>query len=267
MAWGTKGSDNICKFVVQRENMRYFIELAYQGTAYSGWQRQPNAMSVQQRVEEALSTLLKSQISIVGAGRTDAGVHARQMFAHTQIDAAFDPDGLTDRLNSFLPQDIAIERIFPVPDQAHARFDATARTYEYRVCLGKKPFLNDRAYALFKAPNFDLMNQVALTMLEHQDFECFSKSKTDVATYLCQVTHAQWTQRGDVWVFTIKADRFLRNMVRAVVGTLLEVGFEKMDAEGFQKVLASKNRSAAGPSVPGHALYLSKIDYPEGILP
>ena len=243
--------------------MRYFIELAYQGAAYSGWQRQPNAPSVQQTIEEALGVLLKSEIVILGAGRTDAGVHARQMFAHCDIETAFDPEQLKDRLNSYLPADIVIYRIFAVSDQAHARFDATARTYEYWVTLGKDPFLSEGAYALHRTPDFDLMNQVAQKLLSHRDFQCFSKSKTDVMTYNCVVSHAQWTQVQGTWVFTITADRFLRNMVRAVVGTLLEVGLGKMEVAEFDQVLESKNRSAAGPSVPGHALYLTKIDYPE----
>jgi tRNA pseudouridine38-40 synthase len=243
--------------------MRYFIELAYQGAAYSGWQRQPNAPSVQQTIEEALGVLLKSEIVILGAGRTDAGVHARQMFAHCDIETAFDPEQLKDRLNSYLPADIVIYRIFAVSDQAHARFDATARTYEYWVTLGKDPFLSEGAYALHRTPDFDLMNQVAQKLLSHRDFQCFSKSKTDVMTYNCVVRHAQWTQVQGIWVFTITADRFLRNMVRAVVGTLLEVGLGKMEVAEFDQVLESKNRSAAGPSVPGHALYLTKIDYPE----
>ena len=245
--------------------MRYFIELAYQGAAYSGWQRQPNAKSVQQTLEQALGVLLKSEIAIVGAGRTDAGVHARQMFAHADIETDFDPEHLTARLNSYLPADIVIHDIFLVSDQAHARFDATARTYEYWLTLGKDPFLNQSAYAIHKVPDFDLMNQVAQKLLSHRDFQCFSKSKTDVVTYNCLVHHAQWTKRQDAWVFTITADRFLRNMVRAVVGTLLEVGWGKMEASEFDEVLKSKNRSAAGPSVPGHALYLTKIDYPKTI--
>ncbi len=246
--------------------MRYFIELAYQGAAYSGWQRQPNASSVQQSIEEAMSILLKSQISIVGAGRTDAGVHARQMFAHCDIERDFDPEQLTDRLNSYLPSDIVIHRIFVVSAQAHARFDATARTYEYWLTLGKDPFLSSGAHAVYKTPDFELMNKVALKLLNHVDFQCFSKSKTDVKTYNCDVSHARWTQRDGVWVFTITADRFLRNMVRAVVGTLLEVGLGRMNEQEFDQVLESKNRSAAGPSVPGHALYLTKIDYPETIV-
>jgi len=246
--------------------MRYFIELAYQGAEYSGWQRQPNAPSVQQTLEQALSVLLKSEISIVGAGRTDAGVHARQMFAHFDFEASFDPEQLKDRLNSYLPADIVIYRIFPVTSDSHARFDATARTYEYWLTLGKDPFLYQRAYAIHKVPDFDMMNQVAQKLLSHRDFQCFSKSRTDVMTYNCVVRHAQWTQRDDIWVFTITADRFLRNMVRAVVGTLLEVGWGKMGQDEFDQVLKSKNRSSAGPSVPGHALYLTKIDYPKTIV-
>lgn len=246
--------------------MRYFIELAYQGASYSGWQRQPDAPSVQQTLEEALGVLLKSEIAIVGAGRTDAGVHARQMYAHCDIEIDFDPVKLKDRLNSYLPKDIAIHRIFPVNQEAHARFDATARTYEYWLTLGKDPFLSDAAYCIHRTPDFELMNEVAKKLLIHRDFQCFSKSRTDVQTYNCEVRHAQWTQRDGIWVFTITADRFLRNMVRAVVGTLLEVGWGKMEVTEFDQVLLSKNRSAAGPSVPGHALYLTKIDYPKTVV-
>lgn len=246
--------------------MRYFIELAYQGASYSGWQRQPDAPSVQQTLEEALGVLLKSEIAIVGAGRTDAGVHARQMYAHCDFEIDFDPVKLKDRLNSYLPKDIAIHRIFPVNQEAHARFDATARTYEYWLTLGKDPFLSDAAYCIHRTPDFELMNEVAKKLLIHRDFQCFSKSRTDVQTYNCEVRHAQWTQRDGIWVFTITADRFLRNMVRAVVGTLLEVGWGKMEVTEFDQVLLSKNRSAAGPSVPGHALYLTKIDYPKTVV-
>lgn len=245
--------------------MRYFIELAYQGAAYSGWQRQPDAPSVQQTLEEALGVLLKKDLAIVGAGRTDAGVHARQMYAHCDIEIDFDPAQLKDRLNSYLPADIVIFDIFLVSNEAHARFDAKARTYEYWVTLGKNPFLSTAAYCIHRTPDFELMNRVAQKLLSHRDFQCFSKSRTDVQTYNCEVRHAMWTQRDGIWVFTITADRFLRNMVRAVVGTLLEMGWGKMEVAEFDQVLLSKNRSAAGPSVPGHALYLTKIDYPETI--
>lgn len=245
--------------------MRYFIEIAYNGKNYFGWQRQPKQMSVQQVIEESLSTLLREDIKITGAGRTDAGVHAKQLFAHFDFEAINDTKALVFRINSFLPKDISVVNIFQVKDNAHARFDAVAREYEYVISLRKDPFSQDFAYQLNKIPDVDLMNKTAELLFNHIDFQCFSRSKTDVKTYNCVISKARWELIDNKLTFTISADRFLRNMVRAIVGTLLDVGFGKTSAEDFQAILNSKNRSKAGASAPAHGLYLTKVKYPEEI--
>jgi len=245
--------------------LRYFIEIAYNGKNYFGWQRQPKEMSVQQVIEESLSTLLREDIKITGAGRTDAGVHAKQLFAHFDFEAINDTKALVFRINSFLPKDISVVNIFQVKDNAHARFDAVAREYEYVISLRKDPFSQDFAYQLNKIPDVDLMNKTAELLFNHIDFQCFSRSKTDVKTYNCVVSKARWELIDNKLTFTISADRFLRNMVRAIVGTLLDVGFGKTSAEDFQAILNSKNRSKAGASAPAHGLYLTKVKYPEEI--
>lgn len=245
--------------------MRYFIEIAYNGKNYFGWQRQPKQMSVQQVIEESLSTLLREDIKITGAGRTDAGVHAKQLFAHFDFEAINDTKALVFRINSFLPKDISVINIFQVKDNAHARFDAVAREYEYVISLRKDPFSQDFAYQLNKIPDVDLMNKTAELLFNHIDFQCFSRSKTDVKTYNCVISKARWELIDNKLTFTISADRFLRNMVRAIVGTLLDVGFGKTSVEDFQAILNSKNRSKAGASAPAHGLYLTKVKYPEEI--
>lgn len=245
--------------------MRYFIQLSYLGKAYHGWQRQPNAISVQEVLEKALSTLLRQPTTIVGAGRTDAGVHAREMVAHFDIDTAVDVHHLVFRLNAFLPKDIAIQRIYPVKDEAHARFSAVERTYEYWIIPTKDPFYTDFAHCVQSPLCIEAMNQAASLLLEHTDFECFSKSHTDVKTFTCDVRQAIWQKREHLWVFTITANRFLRNMVRAVVGTLLDVGSGKQAPETLHRIIASKNRSRAGVSVPAKGLYLTQVRYPEGL--
>lgn len=245
--------------------MRYFIEIAYNGKNYFGWQRQPKQMSVQQVIEESLSTLLREDIKITGAGRTDAGVHAKQLFAHFDFEAINDTKALVFRINSFLPKDISVINIFQVKDNAHARFDAVAREYEYVISLRKDPFSQYFAYQLNKIPDVDLMNKTAELLFNHIDFQCFSRSKTDVKTYNCVISKARWELIDNKLTFTISADRFLRNMVRAIVGTLLDVGFGKTSAEDFQAILNSKNRSKAGASAPAHGLYLTKVKYPEEI--
>ncbi|MBO6607665.1 tRNA pseudouridine(38-40) synthase TruA [Psychroserpens sp.] len=244
--------------------MRYFIELSYNGKAYHGWQNQPNAISVQQTIEEALSILLKEQISIMGAGRTDAGVHASKMFAHFDMTSSLD-DNLVFKLNSYLPKDIAIHVIFEVKSDAHARFDATSRTYNYRIALRKDVFNHDFAYALHKPLDLDLMNEACEILLSYKDFQCFSKSNTDVKTYHCDIKEANWTILKNELVFTIKADRFLRNMVRAIVGTLINIGLNKIPLQSLHDIIKSKDRSRAGYSVPAHGLYLIDIEYPEHI--
>jgi tRNA pseudouridine38-40 synthase len=245
--------------------LRYFIELSYNGKDYHGWQNQPNAISVQEVLEKAMTTLLKEKIAIVGAGRTDAGVHAKQMIAHFDVLNEKDVDKLKYNLNSFLPKDIAIHNIYKVNDDAHARFDAISRTYIYRISLVKNVFTFNDTYYFKQKLDVNKMNEATKILFEHKNFKCFSKSNTDVKTYNCNIMKAEWVIENDELVFTIKADRFLRNMVRAIVGTMIEIGTGKMKVEQLHDVIKSKDRSQAGASVPGHALYLSKIEYPKHI--
>ncbi|GGD56120.1 tRNA pseudouridine(38-40) synthase TruA [Muriicola marianensis] len=245
--------------------MRYFIEFSYDGSAYHGWQRQPKAISIQQTMEEAMSTLLRSEVKLVGAGRTDAGVHARQLFAHFDLDEAPDYADLVHRLNSFLPEDISVKRILPVIPNAHARFDALERTYEYVVVQRKDPFLFNWAHYVHLPLDVQAMNLACAELLKHTDFECFSKSNTDVKTYVCHLKEASWSEQEDRLVFRITADRFLRNMVRAIVGTLLDVGLGKSAVEDVNHIIKSRNRSEAGVSVPAKGLYLTRISYPESL--
>ncbi|SRX74985.1 tRNA pseudouridine(38-40) synthase TruA [Aequorivita antarctica] len=245
--------------------MRYFIEIAYNGKNYFGWQRQPDQISVQQVLEETLSTLLRKEIKLTGAGRTDAGVHAKQLFAHFDFEEIESFDEFIFRINSFLPKDISIKNIFEVNEDAHARFDAVEREYEYIISLGKDPFNQDFAFQINNKPNVDLMNKASEILLSHRDFQCFSRSKTDVKTYNCTIVRANWEAKNNRLIFTIAADRFLRNMVRAIVGTLLNVGYGKTSLEDFKKILNSKNREEAGASAPAHGLYLIKVVYPDNM--
>lgn len=243
---------------------RYFIYLGYNGKNFSGWQIQPNGITVQQCLEEALATLLRQPISVVGAGRTDAGVHARMMIAHFDWEEPIaDLPFLAEKLNRVLPKDIAVYRIVPMRPEAHARFDATSRTYKYYIGLHKDPFNYDMVYKMTGKLNFEAMNEACKVLFDFVDFTSFSKLHTDVKTNNCRIYQAGWEQEGDVWVFTVQADRFLRNMVRAIVGTLLEVGRGKLTIDGFRKVIEAKDRCKAGTSVPGHALYLVDVTYPE----
>ena len=244
--------------------MRYFIELSYDGSPFVGWQRQPTGDSVQSCLEDALKTLLQKPISVVGAGRTDAGGHARQLFAHVDLDDQVDQN-LKFRLNKLLPKEVAVNSILAVRDDAHARFDATGRRYSYHITTQKDPFLEKRSYYFSKSLDIELMNQAATVMLDHDDFKCFSKSRTDVKTYLCDIQEAYWEQNGSDLVFFIQANRFLRNMVRAIVGTLIEVGLKKISIDDFKSILQSRDRSKAGYSVPAHGLYLEKVYYPKHI--
>lgn len=245
---------------------RYFIYLAYKGTAYHGWQVQPNGISVQEVLAGALHTVLRYPVEVVGAGRTDAGVHARLMVAHVDVrERMADPAALAYKLNGLLPADVAIQRIVPVRADAHARFDAVARTYEYWLVREKNPFLTEGAARVYGGLDFEAMNRAAALLLGHADFTSFSKLHTDVRTNNCRVTRAEWAQRGDVWVFTICADRFLRNMVRAVVGTLLQVGRGRLSVEGFGAVMAAKDRCRAGVSAPAEGLYLTDVEYPADV--
>ena len=245
--------------------MRYFLSLSYFGDAYHGWQRQPNAVTVQEVVVHALSTLLRSPIALVGAGRTDTGVHAREIYAHFDTDAQV-PEDLVHRLNRFLPGDIAVNHLTIVPEEAHARFSAVARTYEYYIVRRKDPFYRDRAYLVTRPLDVEAMNRAAEMIMTFEDFECFSKSNTDVHTFICNITSAYWKEAGNLLVFHITADRFLRNMVRAIVGTLLDVGLGKLSLSDVKAIIKSKNRSEAGVSVPAKGLYLTRVEYPEGIL-
>lgn len=245
--------------------MRYFLELSYNGKAYHGWQNQPNAISVQEVIEKALTTLLKVKTPIVGAGRTDAGVHATQMFAHFDTEITLDTDDFKYKLNSFLPKDIAIHAVVRVVEDAHARFDAMSRSYLYRVALQKNVFNTDNAYLVKPKLNLDDMKLATQILFEYTDFQCFSKVNTDVNTFNCDIKEAHWAVVNDELHFTITADRFLRNMVRAIVGTLINVGVGKIPVSAVHDIIQSKNRGEAGFSVPAHALYLTKIDYPKRI--
>lgn len=242
--------------------MRYFIEFAYNGKNYFGFQVQPDAISVQETLDKALSLLFKTQIEIVGAGRTDSGVHAKQMYAHFDFEGEIDSSIWVKKLNSYLPQDLVIYNIFTVADDAHARFDATNRTYEYYIHTFKDAFINDNSWYFHKALDIQKMNEACKVLFEYHDFECFSKVHTDVKTFNCKITEAKWEQNGNQLKFTIAADRFLRNMVRAIVGTMVNVGLGKVSIDDFRKIIESKNRSEAGFSVPAQGLYLVKVEYP-----
>lgn len=242
--------------------MRYFIELSYNGKSYHGWQNQPNAISVQEVLEKALSMVLKEKIDIVGAGRTDTGVHAKQMFAHFDTSTKFFVEKLKHNLNSFLPKYIAIKDIFEVNNEAHARFDAISREYEYRISLYKNVFSFYNSYYIKKELDVEKMNEAAKILLDYKDFKSFSRSNTNVKTYHCNIMEAEWILQEDELVFTIKADRFLRNMVRAIVGTIINIGIGKIQVNDLHNIIVSKDRSRAGKSVPGYALYLTKIEYP-----
>lgn len=242
--------------------MRYFIYLGYNGKNFSGWQVQPNGPTVQQALEEALTLLLREPVPVTGAGRTDAGVHARLMVAHFDWREELpDLDFWANKLNRVLSRDIAIYRIVPVKPEAHARFDACSRTYKYYVTHRKDPFNADFVYRISMPLDYGRMNQACRILFDYIDFTSFSKLHTDVKTNNCHIYEAGWKQEGDVWVFTIRADRFLRNMVRAIVGTLLEVGRGKLSLEGFRRVIEAKDRCSAGTSVPGHALFLVDVQY------
>ena len=246
--------------------MRYFIELAYNGRQYHGWQNQPNAISVQEVIENVFFTVFQKKTAVTGAGRTDSGVHASQYFAHFNAEKIEEIEKFIFKLNSILPEDIAVFNIFEVGAEAHARFDATARSYEYHVILCKDPFKIETAYYIKNELHLEKMNLAAAELLNYTDFKCFSKSRTDVKTYNCEITEAYWEKRGKELVFCITADRFLRNMVRAVVGTLLEIGLDKMDVTELHKIIKSRDRQKAGTSVPAKGLFLTKIEYPNSII-
>ncbi len=240
---------------------RYFLELSYHGGAYHGWQVQENALSVQQVLNKALETLLRHPVETIGCGRTDTGVHATQHFAHLDTDVALN-ERFLHSLNALLPWDIAVKRFIPVATKAHARFDATLRSYEYHIHFKKDPFRSNLSWYMRDKPAIDLMNQAAEMLKEYTDFSCFSKSNTQTFTNNCKITRVLWQETEHGLVFHISADRFLRNMVRAIVGTLVEVGNGNMPPEDIRQIIESKNRSNAGASVPACGLYLTEVQYP-----
>ena len=249
---------------------RFFIELAYDGTNYHGWQIQQNAVSVQEVLNENLSVILREPIETTGCGRTDTGVHAREFFAHFDVEGKsidhgpwtmVENENMLRSINAILPDDIAIKKISPVAADAHARFDATLRSYEYHIHFNKDPFKKGYSWELRDHPDIDLMNKAAKIIMEFTDFSCFSKSNTQVKTNICKISNAGWSVIDDGIVFQISADRFLRNMVRAVVGTLLMVGKKEIAPEAVRQIIESKNRSNAGMSVPACGLYLTKVKY------
>jgi tRNA pseudouridine38-40 synthase len=243
---------------------RYFMYLSYDGSVYNGWQNQPSGVTVQQQLETALSMLLRETTAVVGAGRTDAGVHAGLMVAHFDYDSErIPPDSLVNKLNGVLPPDIAIEKIIAVKPDAHARFDAVLRTYQYFISFKKDSFRHPFHLRVRYPLDFDTMNRAAALLLEYTDFGCFCKLHSDNKTNICHITKAVWTPAGNEWVFTISADRFLRNMVRAIVGTLLDTGRGKLTVDDFRKIIQSRNRSAAGTSAPAKGLFLTGIEYPQ----
>ncbi len=244
------------------DTMRYFIHLAYNGANYCGWQTQPELPTVQLTLEQALTTLLRQPTAIVGCGRTDTGVHASDFYAHFNATDEVDTRQLTFKLNSFLPDDIAIYEIFAVRDNAHARFDATARTYQYHVSDRRLPFKQGLYSRIYYRPNLELMNQGANLLMEYEDFTSFAKLHTQVKTNICHLSLAQWEEREDEWVFTIRSNRFLRNMVRSVTGTLLDVGRGKLSLDGLRQIIERKDRCAAGVSMPPQGLFLTRVEYP-----
>lgn len=246
--------------------MRYFVEMSFKGTRYQGWQVQPGKATVQGTLEKVFSVFFRHPVSVTGAGRTDTGVHARYYVAHFETDSLpFDPGDLVFKLNRFLPVDIALKKIWPVPPEAHARFSALSRTYCYYISRVKDPFYTGTSLMVTHPLDVDKMNQAAATLPGFDDFTSFTKLHSDVRSHICRVTEAGWEVRANQLVFTITSDRFLRNMVRAIVGTLLEVGKGKLSVPGFQKITEAKDRCAAGTSAPAHGLFLTGISYPADI--
>lgn len=245
---------------------RYFIFFAYDGTSYHGWQRQPNAMTVQERMEDVMRMLLGRKVNLVAAGRTDTGVHARRMAAHFDVETEVDCRWLAFKLNCLLPQDIAVSSVVPVRENAHARFSARRRTYRYHLYLKKDPFCRDYACRYYYDLDFPLMNRAALMLKSHTHFGSFCKAGSDNKTDICHIEEVRWMPEGPVsWVFEITADRFLRNMVRAIVGTLIEVGKHRLTLEAFEQVIRAGDRRASGESMPACGLFLENVDYPPDI--
>lgn len=255
------------RFAAVKNNMqRYFIHLSYKGTDYCGWQKQPNGITVQEEIEKALTLVLGNQTDIMGCGRTDSGVHAHEFFAHFETETTIEPKELTFRLNSILNSAIAIEKVFQVNQNAHTRFDATSRCYRYYINYLKDPFHTDTSWYLYNTSlDIGKMNEAAHLLLKVEDFSSFEKIGSDNKTSICNVTFAEWFLTKNGLYFEIRADRFLRNMVRAIVGTLIEVGKGNISIEDFKNIIKSKNRGNAGSSVPAKGLFLWEITYPLSI--
>jgi len=245
--------------------MRFLFEVAYHGKKYNGWQSQQNALGVQEVIEDACAKIFAKPTAIVGSGRTDTGVHCEQQFFHADIDIALDSVTVLRKLNSLLPRDIALKSVRAIRDDASARYDATMRRYRYQISLSKNPFMEDFAWHIHKLPDIDRMNEAATLLLGEQDFECFSKVKTDVNHFRCSIHDARWTRTNDLLCFHISANRFLRGMVRAIVGTLVDTGFGKTSVEEFRQIIIGKDRRRAGQNVPPHGLFLCEVQYPESI--
>ncbi|GAB3651819.1 tRNA pseudouridine(38-40) synthase TruA [Echinicola sediminis] len=241
---------------------RYFLELAYKGTHYHGWQLQPNARTVQEEINKALATILREKVETMGSGRTDTGVHGKQQFLHFDVEGALERKNFLKKVNAVLPKDISIYDLKEVNPEAHARFDAVWRSYEYYISLRKNPFEEELSWHCFYRLDVERMNEAAALLLRHRDFECFSKVKTEVNHFECEIKTAFWEQKEHHLIFHITANRFLRGMVRAIVGTLVEVGTGKLGVEEFQSILESKNRGNAGAAAPPRGLYLSEVSYP-----
>jgi tRNA pseudouridine38-40 synthase len=243
---------------------RYFLRLCYKGTKYHGWQIQPNSSTIQEILNQDLSLILNEVIEVTGAGRTDTGVHAKIFYAHfdASVNDLHKDTNLIFRINGKLPKDIAVQEILKVKPDAHARFDAISRTYEYHITRVKDPFLTDFTHYIYGDLDFESMKQATALLMDVSDFTSFSKLDTDVKTNICKVSHAAWTVNTEIIIFTITADRFLRDMVRAIVGTLLDVGFGRTTVSDFRNIIENKNRSAAGNSVPAKGLFLMEIQYP-----
>jgi len=247
---------------------RYFIRLSFLGTSYHGWQIQKNAISVQSILDETLSVILKEKIASTGAGRTDSGVHAREFYAHFDTKQTLDEDkrkNLSTHMNGYLPDDIGIHGIFPVKPDSHARFSAVSRTYQYIISQAKDPFMIGFSYYYTVPLNIKKMNQGAVIIKACRDFSSFAKLPSETKTNICHITDISWKKRGDMLIFTITADRFLRNMVRAIVGTLIDLGRGRIDFHELNEIIESRNRSSAGASVPACGLYLTSILYPDNI--
>ena len=257
------------KHPMEINRYRYFIKLSYLGTGFHGWQIQSASPTIQQTLEEALSLLLKEEVRLTGAGRTDTGVHARVFYAH--FTSTLPPDAVKNhqlvyKLNRLLPPGIAVHEIFPVAENAHARFHATSRTYQYYICTKKDPFWHQRAWLYERRLNINAMQEAAGILKEHDDFSSFARSNTQVKTNICHVQKANWESDGHILCFTIQADRFLRNMVRAITGTMVDIGLEKVTTEGFDHIIRQKDRRCAGYSAPAWGLYLTDIRYPYPVL-